>query len=237
MYVVSSLRSWNRAGRQCLRQCPAGPKPRLDRSTIHAQSLSPFNHGEAESVMGNYDIRSAVSRLLNSGRPSAILRGIGAIVIDAVQLVTRRWTWPHIGKEVIEESPTVTDCNAPCTVMLVSAGARIQTAGLHGPPDVVFGSVRAAMSQAVCFAEMPIGHQVVATGFTMQAAARKRMTVAQVTQANGCRLSACAAALHKTLSRWSSPNDGEHREASGREANDSRIRYARHWLLAYHCGT
>lgn len=82
--------------------------------------------------------RAAIVALLFLRGPSAVLRGVGAIVINAVKLVTDR-TRPHVEKEGGEVvTPSLTHGNPAPSPIGVSRMVRVVTARLRVAPRIVF---------------------------------------------------------------------------------------------------
>lgn len=82
--------------------------------------------------------RAAIVALLFLRGPSAVLWGVGAIVINAVKLMTDR-TRPHVGKEGGEVvTPSLTHGNPAPSPVGVSRMVRVITARLRVAPRIVF---------------------------------------------------------------------------------------------------
>lgn len=82
--------------------------------------------------------RPPVAHLLRMRRPSAVLRRVRPVVVDALDRVLG-WTRSHVCEKRIERlAPAVTDCDTASAVELVIASIRIQAARLHGLPRAVF---------------------------------------------------------------------------------------------------
>lgn len=79
-------------------------------------------------------IATAVSCLLPLGCPSAILRGIVAIIVYAINGMLRRWLLPHVCKKVLEPLPTFAYSDSTITVELI----RLSAPRVHKCPDNVF---------------------------------------------------------------------------------------------------
>ncbi len=106
---------------------------RKDSSLRQAEPLAPFCYGESFAAVSDATIRSLITGLFFSCRPSAILRGIVTIVVDALDAVLgRRIT--HVGIEVFKRLPTLADLNATRTVVMVRGAARILTSVFHTSP-------------------------------------------------------------------------------------------------------
>lgn len=54
-------------------------------------------------------------------RPSTILGGIGAIIVNAINRVLRRWSLPHVDKEILKYLPALTDFDSAAAITLITA--------------------------------------------------------------------------------------------------------------------
>src|SRR3990167_79636 len=92
----------------------------------------------------SYEIagRATVPRvlvLLASSGPFAVLRRVGAIVVDAIQRVLGRRLTAHISQEVLERvHPAVADDNTSASIVGERGVLRVIATLLHGTPGVVF---------------------------------------------------------------------------------------------------
>lgn len=82
------------------------------------------------------DIVGSVLLLLQRRRPAAIPRLVVPIIVDAID-GGPGWPVAHVGKEIPEVQPAVTDANASATVSGVLGVVRIEAAPLHVHPDDV----------------------------------------------------------------------------------------------------
>lgn len=83
-------------------------------------------------------ISATIPRLLSLRGPSAVVRGVVAVVVNAVNgIAARLWARPHVGNEmVVRLKPAVADGDAPAAVMFERSIVRIGAALFHGPPNV-----------------------------------------------------------------------------------------------------
>jgi len=92
-----------------------------------------------------YDrILAGVIALFFSRCPFAVVWRIGPVVVFSFYRVTRRCL-AHVGQEVLEAVPAITNTNAASAVVLVVAASRVIAASAHPHPDIVF----ARLCQAV----------------------------------------------------------------------------------------
>lgn len=95
--------------------------------------------------------RPSVLRLLGVAGPSAIVRRVRSVVVDALKRQSRGWTPPHIGHEIGKGQPSVTDRNASTSVVVECLRRRVSTALQHRLPYVVLGAMR--FQQTMCRSE------------------------------------------------------------------------------------
>jgi hypothetical protein len=110
--------------------------------------------------------RPSISCLLYLRSPSAILRTVGAVVVDAVDAVRRRWPGAHVGVKRLKARPPLTDRDPAPAVIAVDVALRTQASAAHVLPDPV---LRSAMRQSV--SAMGIARRL-----EHEAAARDRVT-------------------------------------------------------------
>lgn len=85
----------------------------------------------------NQNARPPRVSLLHCGRrPSAIFRGIITVHVDAIKRQALR-TFAHIGQEVRESIPPITNVNSPATVVGIASVLRIAAAPAHLLPGMV----------------------------------------------------------------------------------------------------
>ena len=94
--------------------------------------------------------RSTVIGLLTLGSPSAIVRLVITVIVDAVNRVRRRRTVAHVSEEVLERVPSFADCDTSSSVISIGAIARVKTAVSQCSPSSIFSRVRSMVSPC-CF--------------------------------------------------------------------------------------
>lgn len=72
--------------------------------------------------------------------PSAILRGVVTVVVDAVDAVLRAWTAPHVFEKVLVGLPTFTDLNPPSSIVAERLVVGVVASPGQRGPRAVFGS-------------------------------------------------------------------------------------------------
>jgi len=159
--------------------------------SIDACPPRPFGNRQrfAESrhnVAALFNQFTAVGILITNGRPSAISRFVIAVVVDTIKRVVFR-TLAHVGKKVIEFSPTFTNANTATTVMFPSSGFGISAPLQHGVPRSV---------------SRMIGHAMRSDGISSPTSARLRWSRGtQLRRAQDCFVSAgtLTAPMHQSV--------------------------------------
>jgi hypothetical protein len=101
--------------------------------------IRPFRHCQSTLLECEPSAPRSVPLLFLMWNPFAVTRLIIAIVIDAIKLMFKRWTRPHIGVEVFELHPAATNRDAPTAVFFISRGALSEATRSHPVPYNVFG--------------------------------------------------------------------------------------------------
>ena len=89
------------------------------------------------TVDGEHVRRSAVARLLELGRPSAVLRAVVAVIVDAVETVLGRRARTHVLEEGFEGVPPFAHLDAAATVAGVGVVALVAATLAHPAPGPV----------------------------------------------------------------------------------------------------
>lgn len=118
----------------------------VNHSGGQAGNLAPSGDGFGLTVPGNFQIVAFVIRLLKDGRPSAILGGIRAFIVNAVNRVTVRRSWPHVLIEPLKRlTPFSADRNPSTAIARIVASVPVATSTQYGRPNAIFGRVRHAV--------------------------------------------------------------------------------------------
>lgn len=120
----------------------------LSESSLYCCSMKPEVVGpvlqnHSHSVMLKGDISSGVSGLARLCCPFAIIWGIVARIIQAINGVFCTRSLSHVGKEAdkaICSKPLVTNLYAATAIVVVVLIAAVITALFHSPPDAILGA-------------------------------------------------------------------------------------------------
>src|SRR6478736_6735859 len=121
--------------------------------------------------------------------PSAIARLVIAVVVDAVNLLAFRH-FPHIGKEVVEQLPPLTDLDTPPAVVLVLLGLWVHAPTAYVGPDAIHARLAACLCMTVAQSWRLRLHLIL-----VEAATALGSTRAQRIASDGCDSSTIATAL------------------------------------------
>ena len=162
----------------------SGIEAALERARPHVVLTRPFRYGETLTLQLQKALAPVVA-LLKRCRPSAILRAIWSVVVDAIQRVLGRWLRPHVGQEGLKASlPPSAHRNTTAAPFFVAMMRAPEATGLQVAPRVVFR--RSSIAPAsVAVLQVGLSGQV-----GMQAAATLRGARSHVSAA---RADACAA--------------------------------------------
>lgn len=122
----------------------------VQRAGIHTRSACPLTNRHGSVVVRDVTTVGAVIALFSNGRPSAIVRRVIAVVVNAVDGMFRGWARSHVLIEGIKGiAPTLTNLNAPAAIARVSIYCRIVAAIQHRIPRRVFRLPSIAVNQCV----------------------------------------------------------------------------------------
>lgn len=130
---------------ECLLHRPSVAKSAPQSSRADAKSRSPIGKQQSFAAKSDALSSSGVEALLLGGSPSAILRAVVASIIDPLKGHTFR-RMPHVGKEVLELVPSLTDADSTRTVFFEAGNARIMASTNHVVPAAIDGR----RAEAVC---------------------------------------------------------------------------------------
>lgn len=88
---------------------------------------------------------SAISNLFGSGGPNAIFRFVVSVIVSSLNCHSIRGD-AHIGQEVVELLPPITDVNTPATVIDICRDIGVFTSLAHTYPSVVGCRARQAVA-------------------------------------------------------------------------------------------
>lgn len=146
----------------------------------------PFCDCQVLAVIGNAMILGLIIALFDARRPSAIIWGVWAIIVDTVNTVFRRRPCAHIGIEVFERvTPTVADGDSPTTIFAVRSIVGLIAANIQLCPGVIFRAARETMLARRYFCGL-------AQAFPCQAPTAFGRSTAKVASSDDGRISAIA---------------------------------------------
>lgn len=90
--------------------------PVVERGVVHGSFGEPRLEVLCHTVDGDVSGARTVSALLDRGSPSAVLRRVRAVVVDAIKGVLAGWATPHVSKKAFVRGPSFTHKNPASTV-------------------------------------------------------------------------------------------------------------------------
>ena len=162
---------------------PTPPYAASDGRSVDHRDPAPLNQASLASSHRNIAVAGPVLLLLSRRCPAAIARLVVPIIVDTVEAGARR-ALPHVGKEVLEAIPALTDADTPASVAGVLRVVGVKTPLPHRAPDNVCAPPR---SPGLRLAVLRVSGR---RGRALQTAARARVPVHQMRRRHGCALAA-----------------------------------------------
>ena len=103
---------------------------------VYAKLLGPITKTLCFALKGYIHRSSGITLLFGKRSPSAILKGIWSVHINAINGFPLR-PYTHIGKEIIKPNPAFADLNATPTIASIIRGFDVETSVLHHGPCIV----------------------------------------------------------------------------------------------------
>lgn len=131
-------------------------EPRPDSTRVNASSFGPRCDRLGFSSKCKKSASSPVSGLFSSCCPLAIGRLVISLIIDALNTVFWRWSWPHVGHEVFKTSPPATNFDPTATIVFEGYASLASTTGIDQPPNAMFGCPTQFMCNGAEFLTLPL---------------------------------------------------------------------------------
>lgn len=117
---------------------------------VQVERPSPLSDVHGSSIKGDMPVVSLVIGLLSITRPSAVIRRIWAVVVDALN-GKAVWAWPHISQEVFKRLlPAVTNRNTASSVSGIGRRFWVSATFDHAAPTLIFTADFSVSSVTVC---------------------------------------------------------------------------------------
>lgn len=154
----------------------------------HIEFACPFRDCHSLTIHRQRMVDPGVVALFDFGSPTAIVRLVVAVIVDAVKRMTV-WAHTHVVEEILERfTPSGANLNTTCAVVLIFAAIRVVAATYH----LVVGGAQWMIGQSMSSASF-------CCKFFLKASATKRSAFQQVTLYNGF-LCAAFATTHPQVS-------------------------------------
>lgn len=125
---------------------PTGLNAIEQRSIADPYLIGPFPHCVSLALVLKNKVATSIVCLFGICRPSAIVRRIAQIVVDAIYAVLCPRTRPHIYHELLKVvTPLMTNANATSAILIKVALVRIFAARYHRLPNSIFARAAGAM--------------------------------------------------------------------------------------------
>ena len=157
--------SWKR--HQYPVRMPAGFDAAVQGIRAYVRLSCPLCDGPGSAVDRDEVIASPVVRLFDLRHPAAVAWLVITPPVNAVDLVLWRRPQSHVGQEVLELVPALTDCDSASAIVFVAYVAWITAAVEHTVPCHVFGGF--VPFSGVPMGDVPFG--LLPSMFPMQASA------------------------------------------------------------------
>lgn len=124
---------------------PSTKDTAMQRVVMQTDALRPLNERKCFPQSSEKEATSPVSSLRSPRSPAAVLRGIRAVVVNAVYAALRR-ALPHVSNEGgYGLQPLWTYRDASCAIITETSITRVCTPVYHAVPSVIFSSARPAV--------------------------------------------------------------------------------------------
>lgn len=234
MMEFAPLGTWNRWKGQGNTQRPSFFEPAPKGSFRYANSFSPFYCCECNTFIGNNSIVGAITSLFCKRSPTAVIWSVMTVIVNAVKLVLRRWSFTHVSKKSGKIQPRVTDSDTSTTISAIRGSFGIEASGFHGTPDIKFWRIGTAMSQSIAFSHVTNFFHMLFGSFLVQATTGFNVAVSQITKAYSSFISTFTQTTHNAFSMGISTYHSFNSKTIYSKTNELFISNAIHCLLGYH---
>jgi len=130
---------------------PSTLDARIGSATVYSGEPCEFGHGHPLAEVDHVQALSAISLLLKSCLPSAVVRRVRAVIVNTAEGVLRRWARSHVGVEPTEVStPFRNHVDASSSVILIPATRRVVAPSDSPVPRSVLRSSGHSMHAKLC---------------------------------------------------------------------------------------
>ena len=116
-----------------------------DGVAMNAGTLRPLSDGQRYAIMRDAYIAKPIVGLFFARRPTAIVRAVRAIVVNALK--SHAWrSWPQVSNKVVKHKPPITNSDTSTTIAVVMSGLKVKASLLNVLPAHINRAARFAMS-------------------------------------------------------------------------------------------
>lgn len=210
-------------------QWPAFLEPMVKSIFCNAESFGPFYHCESNPIVADNSINRTIPPLFFSSGPSAILKRIGAIVVDAVKLMLGGRSFSHISKKIAKGQPRFTYSNSSGSVVFITGTFGVKTSGFHGTPNIKFRRICFAMSQTMLVSNTLDLLHVFSRLFSMQTSARFNVAITHICKQYSCFTATFTQTMNYAFTVGISTHNSLNDKASSSKANKLFVGDAIHY--------
>lgn len=143
---MNLLARFDRSGQRSLYR-PARTKTPNQSALAHSYLIGPLGDSQAFAAKLKKAVGYSVICLFFWSCPSAIVREVSQVVVDAVNTVLWAWTRAHIFNEVFRTIlPTLTNGYTSTSIQFVAFGIRLCATADHGGPAIILRHMTKAVS-------------------------------------------------------------------------------------------
>lgn len=122
----------------------------LNGTSVEAKSFTPLCCCKRVAIVCYEIIALSIRAILRHSDPSAIIRSVVIIIIDSINLMKFRRSWPHICVEQSKRiNPSFTNLYPPKTISFIRCRFGVKASGFHSSPYIIFWRFSKAMSDKV----------------------------------------------------------------------------------------
>lgn len=105
----------------------------IDVSAFYSSADTGISEAHFLTVQDHKVSAPSVSKLLALECPDAIISRVAKVIIFTLKSMKQAWTWPHISKKILKDSPAWIDRDATSAIVL-----ELSTHGIGGPANHAF---------------------------------------------------------------------------------------------------
>jgi len=139
MFVAAAIlgAAWRRLFRECALYAPPALQSPANRCLVHTKTPRPSGDAQCLAVESQEPVVASVVLLFFHCRPATIARLVAPGAVDPVNCVPSRGPFAHVGEEVLERAPSLTNGNPDAAVSSVIVDANSRASRVHCEPRLI----------------------------------------------------------------------------------------------------